>query len=267
MSNFKIGDKVKLIKLDSTETLFGLAGGMKAVGFEVDLKEDNLDATNNSVDIGIFTYSLDDFELVDKPQPKFKVGDKVRCVKESMAIGVEVGDVYTIKDPIYNYNHPEQPCKTPRVTLEEVNSTPSEYCFELVAEENCKQPPKNYRELTPDTLIDISIDGNEFEVPLGDLIHAQALIGVGNGKFGYLIYTALKEVLDEEEVIYNNHNYDCVDTTTEQDLLMKAYFIDKEKEAKEQAFKEFIEKQREEISKLEQVLSELEQKFATLDKS
>ena len=139
--------------------------------------------------------------------------------------------------------------------------------LELVVEENCKQPPKNYRELTPDTLIDISIDGNEFKVPLGDLIHTQALIGVGNGKFGYLIYTALKEVLDEEEVIYNNHNYDCVDTTTEQDLLMKAYFIDKEKEAKEQAFKEFIEKQREEISKLEQVLSELEQKFATLDKS
>ena len=77
----------------------------------VDLKEDNLDATSNSVDIGIFTYSLDDFELV-------------------------------------------------------------------------KQTPKNYRELTPDTLIDISIDGNEFKIPLGDLIHAKALIGVANGLYG-----------------------------------------------------------------------------------
>lgn len=133
----------------------------------------------------------------------------------------------------------------------------SEDELELVVKDNYKQTPKNYRELTPDTLIDISIDGNEFKVPLGDLIHAQALIGVGSGKFGYLIYTALKEVLDEEEVIYNNHDYDYVDTTTEQDLLMKAYFIDKEKEAKKQALKEVIEKQREEISKLEKELDEL----------
>ena len=179
---YKVGDKVRLIKLDSTEKLFGLAGGMKTVGFEVDLKEDNLDATNNSVDIGIFIYSLDDFELV------------------------------------------------------------------------VEQPPKNYRELTPDTLIDISIDGNEFKVPLGDLIHAQALIGVGNGKYGYNIYNALKDVLDKEEVNYNSHDYEYVDTADAQEALFKSYFIDKEKEAKKQALKEVIEKQREEIAKLEQQL-------------
>ena len=239
---YKVGDKVRLIKLDSTEKLFGLAGGMKTVGFEVDLKEDNLDATSNSVDIGIFTYSLDDFELaVDKPQPKFKVGDKVHCIKSSLAVGVEVGKEYTIKDPIYNYNHPEYPCETPRVTLEEVTSTPYEYCFELVKE------VKNYRELTPDTLIDISIDGNEFKVPLGDLIHAKALIGVASGWYGSLVYKALKDVFDKEEVIFNNHEYEYVDTADAQQVLFKSYFVDKEKEAKKQALKEVIEKQREEV--------------------
>ena len=178
---YKVGDKVRLIKLDSTEKLFGLAGGMKTVGFEVDLKEDNLDATSNSVDIGIFTYSLDDFELV-------------------------------------------------------------------------KQTPKNYRELTTDTLIDISIDGNEFKVPLGDLIHAKALIGVANGKYGDKLYNALKDVLDKDGVIYNSHEYDYVETFHAQEALFKSYFIDKEKEAKKQALKEVIEKQREEIAKLEQQL-------------
>lgn len=209
-------------------------------------------------------------------KPKFKAGDKVKtpygefevlwvgnlfysgkqgyvCYKEGFnghsaeaTIGSNIFENTKYKGQCWNFSEGE---------------------LELVDKDNCKQTPKNYRELTPETLIDISIDGNEFEVPLGDLVHTQALIGVGNGKFGYLIYTALKEVLDEEEVIYNNHDYDYVNTTIAQDLLMKAYFIDKEKEAKKQALKDVIEKQREEISKLEQVLSELEQKFATLDES
>ena len=201
-----------------------------------------------------------------KFKPKFKVGDKIKtpygefevlwvgnisysgkqvyvCYKEgfdghsaSATVGYNVFENTKYKDQCWNFIEDE---------------------LELVVKDNYKQTPKNYRELTPDTLIDISIDGNEFKVPLGDLIHANALIGVGNGKFGTLIYTALKEVLDEEEVIYNNHDYDYVDTTTEQDLLMKAYFIDKEKEAKKQALKEVIEKQREEIFKLEKELDEL----------
>ena len=134
----------------------------------------------------------------------------------------------------------------------------SEDGSELVVEDNCKQTPKNYRELTPDTLIDISIDGNEFKVPLGDLVHAKALIGVSSGKYGYNIYNALKDVLDKDEVIVNNHVYEYIDTANAQDSLFKSYFIDKEKEDKEQALKELIEKQREEIAKLEQQLIALD---------
>ena len=134
----------------------------------------------------------------------------------------------------------------------------SEDGLELVVENNFKQTPKNYRELTPDTLIDISIDGNEFKVPLGDLIHAAALIGVSKGKHGSIIYEALSSVLDKEQIIYHNFNYDFVHTADAQEALFKSYFVDKEKEAKKQALKEVIEKQREEIAKLEQQLIALD---------
>lgn len=180
---------------------------------------------------------------------EYKAGVKVTCIQADADQYIKEGEIYTVK------GFKESCLGNIYVVLEEIERNHSYDIdrFELVVD-----TPKNYRELTPDTLIDISIDGNEFKVPLGDLVHAKALIGVGNGKFGYSIYTVLKEVFDKEEVIYNNHDYEYVDTTTEQDLLMKAYFIDKEKEAKKQALKDVIEKQREEISKLEQQLIALD---------
>lgn len=57
---------------------------------------------------------------------KFKVGDKVRCVSESAAIGVQVGKVYTVKG--YNKHCRTYGC----VLLVEVDSSPFESCFELV---------------------------------------------------------------------------------------------------------------------------------------
>ena len=200
-------------------------------------------------------------------KPKFKAGDKVKtpygefevlwvgnllyngiqgyvCYKESFdghsakaTLGSDVFENTKYKGQCWNFSEDE---------------------LELVVENNFKQITKNYRELTPDTLIDIRVDGNEFKVPLGDLIHAQALIGVGNVKYGYNIYNALKDVLDKEEVNYNSHDYEYVDTADAQEALFKSYFIDKEKEAKKQALKEVIEKQREAISKLEQQLSALD---------
>ena len=34
-------------------------------------------------------------------QPKFKKGDKIRCVSQSMAKGIEVGGIYTVLNPMY----------------------------------------------------------------------------------------------------------------------------------------------------------------------
>ena len=84
------------------------------------------------------------------------------------------------------------------------------------------------------------------------------MIGVASGWYGGLVYKALKEVFDKEEVIYNSHEYEYVDTADAQQVLFKSYFIDKDKEAKKQALKEVIEKQREEIAKLEQQLIALD---------
>ena len=194
-------------------------------------------------------------------KPKFKAGDKVKtpygefevlwvghlfyngiqgyvCYKESFdghsakaTLGSDVFENTKYKGQCWNFSEDE---------------------LELVIENNFKQTPKNYRELTPDTLIDISIDGNEFKVPLGDLVHAKALIGVASGWYGGLVYKALKEVFDKEEVIYNSHEYEYVDTADAQQVLFKSYFIDKDKEAKKQALKEVI-------SKLEKELSELDE--------
>lgn len=198
---------------------------------------------------------------------KFKAGDKVKTLYGEFEV-IWVGNIPYTEEQVYVcYKEGFDGHSATATVGSDVfeNTKYKGQCWnfiedelELVVEYNCKQTPKNYRELTPDTLIDISIDGNEFKVPLGDLIHAQALIGVGNGKFGYSIYTALKEVLDEGEAIYNNHEYEYVDTSDAQKALFKSYFIDKEKEAKKQALKEVIEKQREEISKLEQQLIALD---------
>ena len=84
------------------------------------------------------------------------------------------------------------------------------------------------------------------------------MIGVANGKYGDKLYNALKDVLDKDGVIYNSHEYDYVETFHAQEALFKSYFIDKEKEAKKQALKDVIEKQREEIAKLEQQLIALD---------
>ena len=209
-------------------------------------------------------------------KPKFKIGDKVKTLHGEFEVLLVGNLFYTEKQVYVCYKEGFNGHSAKETVGSDVfeNTKYKGQCWnfsedelELVDKDNCKQPPKNYRELTPDTLIDISIDGNEFKVPLGDLIHAKALIGVAKAFYGYYIYTALEDVFDKDEVIFNNHEYDHVDTVDAQESLLKAYFIDKEKEAKKQALKYVIEKQREEISKLKQVLSELEQKFDTLDES
>ena len=105
---------------------------------------------------------------------KFKKGDKVIRVGDTSAIGVEFGEVYTVDNPSRHsgfykgelHNH---------VTLVEVESTPSDKHLELYIEQ------RNYREMSPNDLITISIEGVESEVPLGDIVHAVAILGVTNG--------------------------------------------------------------------------------------
>ena len=155
---------------------------------------------------------------------KFKKGDKVICVGDTLALGVEFGEVYTVDNPsshggFYNgelHNH---------VSLVEVESTPSVKVLELYVEN------RNYREMNPNDLITISIDGIESEVPLGDIVHAVAILGVTNGYHGARIWEALHKPFDPECFLRD------MDTVIE--------FRDKQKEALDYFFQPYYDKQQE----------------------
>lgn len=165
---------------------------------------------------------------------KFKKGDKVIRVGNTSAVGVEFGEVYTVEDPSAHtqfycgeiHNH---------VTLEEVYNTPSDKYLELYVEK------RNYREMKPTDLITISIGGNQSEVPLGDLVHATALLGVTNGWYGARIWEALNKSLGK-------------DGFTE-DLETVIEFRDKQKETLDYFFKPYYDKQQQEKDELKTLIA------------
>lgn len=172
---------------------------------------------------------------------KFKKGDKVVRTGDTSAEGVEFGKVYTVENPSSHkgfywgeiHNH---------VTLEEVDSTPSDKHLELYTEK-C-----NYREMKPTDLVTISIDGNESEVPLGDLVHATALLGVTNGWYGARIWEALNKSLGKDGFI--------------EDLETVIEFRDKQKETLDYFFKPYYDKQQQEK---EDLMKDIELQKEVLD--
>ena len=86
---------------------------------------------------------------------KFKVGDTVRCVKPSAAIGVHVGQVYTVKG--YNDHCRKFGC----VLLDEVGSSPFEACFELVQEDAVLTPEEVFEHLRKGTQLQCSDKGKD----------------------------------------------------------------------------------------------------------
>ena len=165
---------------------------------------------------------------------KFKKGDKVIRVGNTSAIGVEFGRVYTVDNPSSHsgfyggelHNH---------VTLVEVESMPSDKHLELYVEQ------RNYREMNPNDLITISVDGVESEVPLGDIIHAVAILGVTNGYHGVHIWEALRKPFDTECFVED------MDTVVE--------FRVKEKEALDYFFKPYYYKQQQEKDELKTLIA------------
>ena len=262
---YQIGDRVKCVRADFgqyvdegeiytiKEFRQGCFGGMYVVLEEIEREH---------------SYDIDRFELVvETPQPKFKAGDKVKTLYGEFEILWVGNNFYSGKQGYVCYKEGFNG-HSARATVGANFFENTKYkgqCWnfsedglELMVENNFKQTPKNYRELTPDTLIDISIDGNEFKVPLGDLIHAKALIGVANGLYGYSIFKALEKVFDKESVIINNHKYSHIHAVEAQDSLIKSYFIDKEKEAKKESIKRQRKLAEEAIILLDEQLKELD---------
>ena len=176
---------------------------------------------------------------------KFKKGDKILGVKGLTALGMYEGEVYTVRS-----------CTETSMILEECFNgrtgyyhtfTPSDY--ELVAK--C-----NYRNMKPTDLITISIEGIESEVPLGDVVHAVAILGVTNGYHGARIWEALRKPFDLEGFVGD------MDTVVE--------FRDKQKEALDYFFKPYYDKQQKEKDDLANLISdkqkEVEQLLEKLNK-
>ena len=188
---------------------------------------------------------------------KFKKGDKVIRVGDTSAEGVEFGKVYTVENPSSHkgfycgeiHNH---------VTLEEVDSTPSDKYLDLYIEKS------NYREMKPTDLIKISINGNESEVPLGDLVHATELLGVTNGWYGARLWKALNGSLGEDGFTEDMEtSIEFRDKQKETlDYFFKPYY-DKQQQEKEDLMKD-IELQKEVLDNQKKLLKSLEDKLSQM---
>ena len=80
---------------------------------------------------------------------KFKVGDKVRCVKPTLAVGVEVGGVYTFR----GINHKSE--FGTHVELAEVRSTPTTDVLELVQRDAVLTPEEVFEHLRKGTQLQL----------------------------------------------------------------------------------------------------------------
>lgn len=328
---FKVGDKV--VRTEWCADYYTVKQGSEYVISKVD-------EYNNIYLQGVYDnngqpdrFNPDNFELVEdaskwKQMSKFNKGDKVRCVKPTLATGVNVGDIYTIKCPeSHNFGEGWH------VILEEVISTPNENvlelyeenvvkqttfekaeytdksifrvinangsCFEvgdlvvidsecgdyaarfkllseygqyrkpymnwltvegleyvgelgsdMVKENTAIQKDKAYCKMSPDTLIPISIDGNDFEVSLGGLLLARYIIGEANGSYLYSLYCAL-DVIDKEYSVVHFESQNPVDCSHYQKDLFSKYFKDEVKESKKLEIKAQIESLQEQLKTLD----------------
>lgn len=160
---------------------------------------------------------------------KFKIGDKVRCVEAVQGHWIEVGEIYTVKERM------DLEC----VKLEEIAERHNyhESRFELVSE---KTKP-NYREMKPTDMVKVYVGDSEFEVPLGDLVHTTAVLGVTNGWYGARLWEALNKSLGKDGFTED------IDTIIE--------FRDKQKEALDYFFKPYYDKQQQEKEELHNLIS------------
>ncbi len=84
------------------------------------------------------------------------------------------------------------------------------------------------------------VDGIESEVPLGDIVHAVAILGVANGHYGLDIWKALRKPFNPEGFVQG------------EDTLIE--FRDKQKEALEYFFKPYYDKQQQEKDELKTLI-------------
>lgn len=121
---------------------------------------------------------------------------------------------------------------------------------DMVKENTAIQKDKAYCKMSPDTLIPISIDGNDFEVSLGGLLLARYIISEANGSYLYSLYCAL-DVIDKEDSVVHFESQNPVDCSHYQKDLFSKYFKDEVKESKKLEIKAQIESLQEQLKTLD----------------
>jgi len=159
---------------------------------------------------------------------KFKIGNKVRCVEASQGQWIEEGKIYTVKECV----------DREYVQLEEIAEKHDYYESRFV--ELVSETKLNYREMKPTDMVKVWIGDNEFEVPLGDLVHDTNLLGVTNGSYGFRLWEALTKALGEEGFV--------------EDLETLIEFRDKQKEVLDYFFKPYYDKQQQEKEELHNLI-------------
>ena len=129
--------------------------------------------------------------------------------------------------------------------------------------ETKEQPKINYREMSPDTLVKVSIDGNEFEVSLKELLIVSDIIGNITGE-----HRASEFYLKTQEIL-GGHHFDSLGVVYYGDLeLDEGYlhyfepYFSKQKE--KEALKKDIETQKYILETQQALLKDLEVKYNSL---
>lgn len=189
---------------------------------------------------------------------EFKVGDKVKVIKSNntavwfdVSVETLVGEVTSINEDLADRYY---------VKIDGHVGIYDNGWFAFRDEhlQLYEQQDKNYRHLSPDTLIPISIDGVESEVPLGDLVHATALVGEANGEYGYLLYKTLNDQFDSDSIVFELNTYPNNDVSEAQQKLLAKYFIDPKKEQQKEDIKKTILAKETELKELQNQLKELD---------
>lgn len=264
MSKFKAGDK---IIGTSGLTGLGMYEGKPYTVKECSDSSMTLEECFCKLTGRYFTFTPNYYDLYEASIPetattKFNKGDKVRCVSQTPAGGVEVGGIYTIKDQQHHYgtyfgvthNH---------VKLEEVSSTPNESCLELYDEE-VKQPT-SYREMSPESTVKVKIGDYEFDCPIKELLLVCKLSGSisGEGR-ATSFWENIKDILQFE--IQLRHKLGLINIRFENlDEVYQEYFkpfYDKQEE--KEALMKDIEEQKAILKNQQEFLKELEDKYNSL---
>ena len=126
-----------------------------------------------------------------------------------------------------------------------------------------EQPKVNYREMSPDTLVKVSIDGNEFEVSLKELLIVSDITGSINGE-----HRASEFYLKTQETL-GDHYFDSLGIVDYGNLeLDEGYlhyfepYFSKQKE--KEALKKDIETQKYILETQQALLKDLEVKYNSL---